>query len=97
MSASDSNTSIYMTDTPKMIKDKINKYAFSGGQVSAEEHRRLGGDPEVDVAFQYLTFFEESDEEVERIREVSESLVILSLWLTDLFCLGVSIWSNAIW
>jgi len=33
MSASEANTAIYVTDTPKMIKNKINKYAFSGGQV----------------------------------------------------------------
>ena len=29
MSASDTTSSIYLTDTPKQIKTKINKYAFS--------------------------------------------------------------------
>lgn len=71
MSASVDSTSIFMTDTPKQIKDKINKYAFSGGQTSVEEHRRLGGDPDVDVSFQYLTFFLESDEELAQIAAVS--------------------------
>ena len=33
-----------MTDTPK---NKINKYGFSGGQETLEEHRRLGGNPDV--------------------------------------------------
>jgi len=33
MSASDATTSIFLTDTPNEIKKKINKYAFSGGQV----------------------------------------------------------------
>lgn len=39
MSASDSNNAIFVTDTPKQIKSKINKYAFSGGQPTVEEHR----------------------------------------------------------
>jgi tryptophanyl-tRNA synthetase len=38
MSSSEPNSAIFMTDTPKQIKTKINKYAFSGGQVSVEEH-----------------------------------------------------------
>ncbi|SCV71587.1 BQ2448_3175 [Microbotryum intermedium] len=67
MSASVDSTSIFMTDTAKQIKDKINKYAFSGGQTSIEEHRRIGGDPDVDVSYQYLTFFLEDDEELARI------------------------------
>ena len=57
-----------MRDTPNQIKNKINKYAFSGGKVSVEEHREQGGDTEVDVAFQYLRFFLEDDDELEKIR-----------------------------
>ena len=34
-----------------------------------EEHRRLGGNPDIDVAFQYLRFFfEEDDAALEEIR-----------------------------
>ena len=36
MSASDPNSSIFMTDTPKDIKKKINSYAFSGGGATKE-------------------------------------------------------------
>ncbi|KAF8426977.1 hypothetical protein EV426DRAFT_686507 [Tirmania nivea] len=50
-------------------KKKINKYAFSGGQPTLEEQRKYGGNPDVDVSFQYLSFFLESDEELARIRE----------------------------
>lgn len=57
-----------MKDSPNQIKNKINKYAFSGGKVSVEEHRDLGGDTSVDVAFQYLRFFLEDDDELERIK-----------------------------
>ncbi|GAA6012197.1 hypothetical protein JCM10207_002756 [Rhodosporidiobolus poonsookiae] len=67
MSASAAESSIYMTDTAKEIKTKINKYAFSGGQTTVEEHREKGGDPDVDVSFQYLTFFLDDDAEVEQI------------------------------
>jgi tryptophanyl-tRNA synthetase len=68
MSASVDSSAIFMSDTANQIKKKINRYAFSGGQETAEEHRRLGGNPDVDVPFQYLTFFLESDEELEEIR-----------------------------
>ncbi|PYH37102.1 tryptophan--tRNA ligase WRS1 [Aspergillus neoniger CBS 115656] len=67
MSSSDPNSAIFMTDTPKQIKTKINKYAFSGGQVSIEDHRRLGGNPDVDVSYVYLTYFEEDNAKLEEI------------------------------
>lgn len=68
MSASIDSSAIFMNDSAKKIKDKINKYAFSGGRDTVEEHRALGGNPDVDVSYQYLTFFVEDDEELERIR-----------------------------
>lgn len=60
-----------MSDTPNQIKNKINKHGFSGGQETEEEHRRLGGNPDVDVAYQYLGFFLEDDEEWAQIAVVS--------------------------
>nr|KMM70612.1 tryptophanyl-tRNA synthetase [Coccidioides posadasii RMSCC 3488] len=69
MSASDPNSAIFMTDTPNQIKNKINKHAFSGGRDTIEEHRRLGGNPDVDVSFQYLSYFEEDDEKLKQIEE----------------------------
>ena len=42
--------------------DSYTRYAFSGGRETLEEHRELGGDPDVDVAYQYLQFFMEDDE-----------------------------------
>lgn len=55
--------SIWTTDSPAEVKKKINKYAFSGGQKTIEEHRKKGGNPDVDVSFQYLRMFFESDDE----------------------------------
>lgn len=34
-----------------------------------EEHRRLGGNCEVDISYQYLTFFMEDDARLEEIRK----------------------------
>lgn len=69
MSASDATSSIFMTDTPNQIKNKINKHGFSGGRETEEEHRKLGGNTDVDVAYQYLSFFLDDDEELEKIGE----------------------------
>jgi tryptophanyl-tRNA synthetase len=69
MSSSVLDTAIYMTDMPNQIKNKINRYAFSGGRDTIEEHRQYGGNPDVDVAFQYLSFFMDDDEELECIRQ----------------------------
>jgi tryptophanyl-tRNA synthetase len=57
MSASVESSSILVRDNPKQILTKINKYAFSGGRESVEEHRVKGGDPNIDVSYQYLRFF----------------------------------------
>lgn len=70
MSSSNADTAIYMSDTPKMVKSKINKYAFSGGQDTLELHRKLGGDPSVDISFQWLyQFFESDDNKIKKIEE----------------------------
>ncbi|KHN83006.1 Tryptophan--tRNA ligase, cytoplasmic [Toxocara canis] len=69
MAASDANSCIYMDDTPKQIKNKINKYAFSGGRDTIEEHRKLGGNCDVDISYQFLRYFMEDDEQLEDIRK----------------------------
>ncbi|MDI6721118.1 MAG: tryptophan--tRNA ligase, partial [Candidatus Aenigmarchaeota archaeon] len=67
MSGSKPETCIYLTDTPETAKKKIVS-AFSGGGASLTEHRRKGGNPDVDVAFQYLRFmFEEDDKKLAEI------------------------------
>ena len=71
MSASDTgNTLIYLNDSPEEVKKKINKYAFSGGRDTLEEHRKLGGNPDIDVSFQYLKMlFEEDDKKLDKIEK----------------------------
>jgi tryptophanyl-tRNA synthetase len=62
MSSSDPNSYIALTDSEEEVKKKINKYAFSGGKDTLEEHRKHGGNPDIDVSFQYLKFFFEDDD-----------------------------------
>jgi len=69
MSGSVKSSSIYLTDTPEQVKDKIFKFAFSGGQETVQEQREKGADLTVDVAYQYLTFFMEDDEKLKEIGE----------------------------
>ncbi|MDG6935092.1 MAG: tryptophan--tRNA ligase [Nitrososphaerota archaeon] len=79
MSASIAETAIYLNDDERTVRSKIVKGAFSGGQATVEEHRRLGGNTEVDVPFQWLyMFFEQSDDRIEQIRQEYSSGKMLS-------------------
>lgn len=70
MSSSDENSAIFTTDSPKEVENKIKKYAFSGGRDTLEEHRAKGGNPEIDVSFQYLKFFfEQDDKKLQKIHD----------------------------
>ncbi|KAI9621639.1 hypothetical protein H4Q26_015647 [Puccinia striiformis f. sp. tritici PST-130] len=69
MSSSVDASAIFMSDTPKQIKTKINKFAFSGGKATIEEHRKEGGRTDVDVPYQMVSDFQE------RKKLVSDDLV----------------------
>ncbi len=70
MSSSDSTSYIALTDTPEEAANKIKKYAFSGGQATLEEHRKKGGNPDIDVSFQYLkVIFEPDDKKLRKIED----------------------------
>lgn len=79
MSASDKDRAILLTDDEQTVKNKINKYAFSGGKSSIDEHRKLGGDTTVDVAYQWLyNLLEEDDEKILKLKTDYESGKLLS-------------------
>jgi len=79
MSASEEAGTIYTTDAPEVVKKKINKYAFSGGQPTVEEHRRIGGNPDIDVPYQYLRiFFEPDDKKLKAIYDDYKSGKLLT-------------------
>lgn len=85
MSSSKPETAIYLTDDDKTVKNKIYRHAFSGGQSSVEEHRRMGGNPDIDVPFQWLyMFFEPEDKKIEEIRAEYKSGKLLTGQLKDI-------------
>lgn len=69
MSASDPKSAIFIDDDYEIIRNKIMKYAYSGGRPTLEEHRKFGGNPYVDVSFFWLSIlFEEDDKKLEEIK-----------------------------
>lgn len=77
-------SSIFTTDTPEQVEMKIRKYAFSGGQPTTAEHRKKGGNPDIDVSFQYLRmFFEPDDKKLEKIYNDYKSGKLLTSELKD--------------
>jgi tryptophanyl-tRNA synthetase len=71
MSTSRPETAIFLQDDPKTVRRKIMRYAFSGGQPTIELHRKLGGNPDIDVSFQWLYMLFEPDDK--RIKEIEEN------------------------
>ena len=85
MSSSKPETAIYLNDDDKTVQSKIYRHAFSGGKASAEEHRKLGGNPDVDVPFQWLyMFFEPNDKRIEEIRSEYKTGEMLTGNLKDI-------------
>lgn len=76
--SSSTGVAIYLTDDPKTVKNKINKHAFSGGRETVEEHRKLGGNPDIDVSYQWLSFFEEDEDKLTKIYDDYKSGKLLS-------------------
>ena len=70
MAASEQASAVYLNDSPDVVHKKIMKYAFSGGQPTIAEHRKKGGNPDVDVAYQWLDiFFESNDKKIRQIHD----------------------------
>ncbi|TYL39468.1 tryptophan--tRNA ligase [Natronococcus pandeyae] len=79
MSSSGEAASIELTDDPETVAETVRTHAYTGGRATLEAHRERGGDPSVDVPFQYLRFFfEEDDDELERIAREYRSGDLLS-------------------
>ncbi len=83
-SASES-AAIFTTDSPKQVEEKIKKYAFSGGQATLELQRKKGGNPDVDVSYQYLRmFFEPDDKKLKKIYDDYKSGKMLTSELKEI-------------
>jgi tryptophanyl-tRNA synthetase len=68
MSSSEPETAIFLSDSPEDVRRKIDK-AYSGGRDSLEEHRRLGGVPEKDKAFEILLYHHPDQELVQKLHD----------------------------
>jgi tryptophanyl-tRNA synthetase len=64
MSGSVTTSSIYVSDSDADIDTKIMKHCFSGGKDNIEEHRKYGADLSVDVAYEYLRYMLEDDDQL---------------------------------
>ncbi|MBI5635823.1 tryptophan--tRNA ligase [Candidatus Micrarchaeota archaeon] len=79
MSSSDETSYIALTDSAEEAEKKVKKYAFSGGRDTIEEHRKLGGNPGVDVSFQMLKYgLEPDDKKLQSIHDEYKSGKLLS-------------------
>jgi len=85
MSASEKEKVIWLTDSPEQVREKIIKHAFSGGQPTAELHRKLGGNPDIDISFQYLKMlFELDDKKIAQIEQDYRSGKLLTSELKEI-------------
>ena len=79
MSSSDPLSYIALSEPPEVAAEKRRKHAFSGGQPTIKEHRKLGGNPDIDVSYQWLyAFFEPDDKKIKKIYEDYKSGALLT-------------------
>ena len=84
MSKSKGNAA-YLSEDDATLKKKIYS-AFSGGRGSIEEHRALGGVPEIDVAYIYLKYLFLEPKEAGEVSEEYKRGRLLSSELKDMLC-----------
>lgn len=85
MSASEPETSIFTTDTPEVVKQKVWK-AFTGGKGTAAEQKKTGAEPNVCSVFKYFLYlFEEDDKKLsERERKCRSGEILCGECKKDL-------------
>eukprot|EP00043_Microstomoeca_roanoka_P030289 m.25680 g.25680 ORF g.25680 m.25680 type:complete len:630 (-) comp9904_c0_seq1:1010-2899(-) len=66
-SSANTGASIFLTDDPETIRNKIFKHAFSGAPNTLKEFREQGADLHADISYQYLRFFMEDDARLDEI------------------------------
>ncbi len=78
------NNALFLNDSEKEIKRKIAR-AFSGGQKTLEEHKKKGGNPDVDVAFLYLKYLFLTPDESEKLAEQYRKGILSTAEMKSLF------------
>ncbi len=70
-SSVNTDSTLFLTDDEQITRKKIMKHAFSGsrGNGTLEDHKRLGGNLDTDISYQYLRYLEMNDG---RLTEIAE-------------------------
>lgn len=70
-SSSGTDATLFLNDEEKVLTSKVMKHCFSGGggNGTLEDHKKYGGNPDVDIAYQYLRYFEDNDEVLQNIHD----------------------------
>ncbi len=84
MSSSDPTSCVALTDSPEDVGRKVIKYAFSGGQPTIKEHREKGGNPDVDVSYQWLKSLEDDDRRLKQVYDDYRSGKLLTSELKNI-------------
>ncbi|MFT4308880.1 MAG: tryptophan--tRNA ligase [Candidatus Woesearchaeota archaeon] len=95
LSSSEGNI-IGLHDDEKTIRKKINKYAYSGGRDTVEEHRAKGGRSEMDISYQYMRMmFEPDDKVLSRIEDDYRTGKLLSGEIKNMLIDRITKYNNA--
>lgn len=72
------DSTLFLTDSEQTLREKIHKHSFSGGggNGTLEDHRKFGGNPEIDIAYQYLRYFEEDEGNLQETHELFKKGVL---------------------
>ena len=69
MSSSKADATLFLDDTEEILRKKIMTLCLSGADPDPEVHKKKGGNVDMDIAYQYLKYFEYDDKRLEEIKE----------------------------
>lgn len=75
---SSNQNNILLSDTKETIQNIVKRKLYTGGRETLKLHRELGGNIDVDIPYQYLYFFLENDQELEKIKNDYTKGLLLS-------------------
>lgn len=78
MSSSIKESAVFLDDDEKTVKNKLMKYAFSGGRDTLEEQRKYGANVDIDFSFNVYSLIENNEKEVQRVYNEYKSGKMLS-------------------
>src|SRR3989344_463317 len=95
MSSSKPESYISFDDSEKEVERKIKKYAFSGGKATLAEHKKHGGNPDIDISFLWLKYlFEDNDKKLNEIHADYKSGSLLTGELKEILIEKINAFLN---